>query len=112
MNKPFMFVITAVPDKSNRHFNNVFKALVHIWVMDTNLESAKHRALNDIKKCFWIPQKIEHEFEIKPEQLENLHKAEATLYQKALAYGIAADYIASPIRERSADVPIEVDSPI
>lgn len=107
--KPFMFVIVAVPSKENRHYRNIFKAKVHIWVMDNNIDNAKQKALNDITAAHWIPQNVEHEFEMTDVQLDDLHEAEAVLYQKALAYGIASDYIASPIHEKPKDSPVVID---
>ncbi len=107
--KPFMFVIVAVPSKDNRHYQNIFKAIVHIWVMDDNIESAKQKALTDIKNSHWIPQNIEHEFEMTGVQPDTLHEAEAALYQRALTYGIASDYIVSPVYEKPKDSPVVID---
>lgn len=94
-----MFVITAVPAKENIHFNKVFMAEVHIWVIADSLDTAQNAALEDIKGHLWIPQEIQYAFDVTPEQLQNLHKDEALLYQRALKLGIAADYIGSPVRE-------------
>lgn len=77
--------------------------------MDNNIDNAKKKALNDITAAHWIPQNVEHEFEMTDVQLDDLHEAEAVLYQKALAYGIASDYIASPIHEKPKDSPVVID---
>ena len=88
-----MFVIKSIPNPENSNFFTIAGALVHIWVIDTTLETAKQRAIEYIQSYLWTPQAIEHEFEISEEQIVSLHKDEVRLYQKAQQYGIAADFL-------------------
>lgn len=102
---PFMFVINAIPQSENEHFWVLSQAIVHIWVIDNNMQGAKQKALEDIKKHLWIPKEIEYEFSPTAEQLLHLHKDEVSLYQKALLCGIASIYIGVPIVESPGSPP-------
>lgn len=92
--KPYMFVIKGVPSKDNQDCLGIAGAYIHIWVMDSSIQSAKHKAIEYIKKYLWEPLGFEHEFEISSEQLASLHEDEMKLYQKAVHFGIAAEFLA------------------
>lgn len=109
--KPFMFVIHSIPLPSNKNYATIRQAIVHIWVFETSIDKAQSKALSYIKSLNWNPLKIEYAFEITDEQLPHLHKDEKRLYQTALLSGIAADFLASPIREKSSDSPVEYGTP-
>lgn len=109
--KPFMFVIRSVPLPKNKNYRTIKQAIVHIWVIASDIDSAKLSALTYISSLDWNPLSIEHAFEISEEQISHLHKDEFRLYQKALHYGISADFLSSPIREKSSDSPIEYGCP-
>ncbi|NTW72887.1 MAG: hypothetical protein HGA49_11695 [Eubacteriaceae bacterium] len=94
--KPYMFVIKAVPLPTNEDCKDIAGAKVHIWVFADSKENAKVRAMNYIMKLLWEIKDFEYEFEIRQEQIPNLHEDEAVLYRKALQYGIAADFLAHP----------------
>lgn len=108
---PFMFVIRSVPLPSNKNCKSIRQAIVHIWVLDSSIDKAQEKALSYIKSFSWNPLKVEHAFAITDEQLDHLHKDEERLYRSALLHGIAADFLASPIREKSPDSPVEYGSP-
>ena len=109
--KPYMFVVKSVPLPSSRHYRTLRQALVHIWIMDSDMDSARENVLSYIRSLNWNPLSVEHALEIQEEQLSHLPKEEAVLYQKVLCNGIAADFLASPIRERPSDSPVEFDAP-
>lgn len=108
---PFMFVIRSVPLPCNRHYRTIKQALVHIWVMDTHIDSARSVALDYIRSLDWNPLSVEHALEIREEQIPRFPKEEVSLYHRALRDGVSADFLASPIREKSSDSPVEFDSP-
>jgi hypothetical protein len=91
-----MFVINGIPLPTNHNYEIVGGAKIHIWVMDSSIESARRRAFDYINEYLWQPQDIEYEFEISQEQLLNLHSSEALLYQKALRNDLAAEFVAWP----------------
>ncbi len=109
--EPYMFVIKSVPLPNSRHYRTIRQALVHIWVMDSDIDSARENALSYIRSLNWNPLLVEHALEIQKEQISRLPEEEAVLYQKALCGGIAADFLASPIRERPSGSPVEFDVP-
>ena len=106
--KPYMFVFNAIPTSSNKECKDIAGGRVHIWVMEENLETAKIRALTDIASYHWKVTGVEYESEILPEQFSHLHESEALLYHKALQNGIAADYLASPVKQGSPDDPVVI----
>ena len=108
---PFMFVVKSVPLPRNKNYHSVRQALVHIWVFDNSIDDAQKKALHYIKSLDWNPLSVEHALSIYSEQIPHLHKDEAVLYRKACLYGIAADFLASPIREKSQDSPVEYLEP-
>lgn len=108
---PFMFVIDGHPLPENHNYDTIGGAKIHIWVMDNNIVSARNKAISLVTQYLWCVQKIEHEFEISQEQLSNLHKAEALLYQKALHNGIAADFLAYPKNDGNPNDPIVIGRP-
>lgn len=103
-----MFVFSAIPTSSNKDCKDIAGAKVHIWVMEENLETARIRALTDITSYHWEVTDVEYESEILPKQLSYLHESEALLYHKALQNGIAADYLAFPVKQGSPDDPVVI----
>ena len=90
---PYMFVIKSIPMPENQNYNTVGGAYVHIWVMDGEQEAALLRALTYIKKYLWEPQEVQHAFQPLPGQIAALGEDETRLYQTALQYGIAAEFV-------------------
>ena len=91
---PYMFVINVIPTMENEFYKDVAGAKVHIWVISSDIETAKLRAISYNEKFLWKIINFEYEFEIREEQIPKLHEDELRLYQSALRHGIAADYIA------------------
>lgn len=102
---PFMYVIKSIPMPESPFYTSISSALVHIWIMSDSQSSALETALAYIKCQAWEPLEIEHAFEILPEQVQGFHKDEQLLYRKALKYGIAADFVSSPIQEGNPSDP-------
>lgn len=90
---PYMFVIKSVPTPKNQNYNTVGGAYVHIWVMDGEQDAALLRALTYVRKYLWEPQEVQHAFQPLPEQIAALGEDETRLYQTALQYGIAAEFV-------------------
>ena len=108
---PFMFVIDGVPLPENHNYSTIGGAKIHIWVMDKEIESAKDKAISYVSQYIWHAQGIEYAFEILPEQIRELDISEATLYQKELRNGIAADFLAYPKVDGNPDDPILIGRP-
>lgn len=108
---PFMFVIRSVPLPNNKNYRDIRHALVHIWVLDSSIKSAEIKAIDYIKSLNWNPVSVEHALPISEELISHLHKDEERLFQKASLYGIAADFVACPIRDKSPDSPVEYGEP-
>lgn len=108
---PYMFVIKGIPLKANRNYDIVAGAYIHIWVMDTDIQSAEHKALDYITNLLWNPLEIEHAFEIFQEQIGKLHTDEFRLYQVALNFGICADFLAYAKENDNPDDPIILGHP-
>lgn len=109
--QPYMFVVKGVPLPNSRHYRTIRQAFIHIWIMDSDMDSAREHVLSYIRSLNWNPLLVEHALEIQKEQIAHLPEEEAVLYQKALRSGIAADFLASPIRERPSDSPVEFYTP-
>ena len=108
---PFMFVVNGAPLPENHNYDTIGGAKIHIWVMDEDINSARDKALSMVSQHLWSAKQIEHEFEISLSQLPDLHEAELLLYQKALRYGIAADFLAYPKMDGDPDDPIVIGHP-
>lgn len=108
---PFMFVIDGVPLPENHNYSTIGGAKIHIWVIDTEIESAKYKAISYVSQYLWHAQSIEYAFEILPEQIRELDIIEATLYQKALRDGISATFFAYPKVDGNPDDPIQITHP-
>jgi len=91
---PYLFVINVVPMQENENYESIAGARAHVWVISSDIESAKLRAIEYNKNFLWDIISFEHEFEIREEQIPSFHEDELRLYQSALQHGIAADYIA------------------
>lgn len=109
--KPFRFVIKSVPLPNNKNYRTIKQAMVHICVLSSDIGTAQEKALSYISSFDWNPLKVEYALAITEEQIPHLHKDEFLLYQKSLIYGIAADFLASPVREKSPDSPVEYGNP-
>jgi hypothetical protein len=104
---PYLFVINIVPSPENKDCQDIAGAKAHVWTISDDKEKAKLRAIEYIKKTHWQIVEFEYEFEIHEQQIPKLHEDEARLYNMALRYGIAADYIAYPkIPGNPGDPPI------
>ncbi len=78
----------------NVNYESIAGAIAHIWVISSDRESAKIRALDYNKKFQWEIKSFEYEIAIREEQIPSLHEDESRLYHSALRHGIAAEYIA------------------
>lgn len=103
---PYMFAINVVPTPDNKDCEDIASAIAHVWVISEDKESARIRAVDYITSYLWKVINFEHEFEIQPELIPELHEAEALLYMKALQHGISADYIANPKVPRNPGDPV------
>ena len=100
----YLLVINAEPNKTSAEYIYCQKAIVHSLVMEDSLEEAQQKALGDIKSKDWTPGTIEVAQEITYEQIQAMEPDISIyhLYERALKYGIASDYIAS----QRKDVPL------
>lgn len=108
---PYMFVIRSIPLPHNKNYRTIRQAIVHVWVMECSINAAQQKALDHIKSLGWNPLKVDNAFSISSELLPRLDKLEADLYQQALSHGISSVFVASPIREKPSESPIEYGEP-
>ncbi len=92
----FMLVVSGIPSKENKDAFSLAGAIIHVWIESENASIAKEKAYNYIKRYHWIPESVEHAFEILPGQLPQLGASESRLYHQAQQFGIAADFLAWP----------------
>lgn len=95
-NKPYFFLINVVPSLENPNYESIGGAKAHIWIISSDRESAKIRAIDYNRKFHWEITSFEYEIAIREEQISSLHEDELSLYHSALRHGIAAEYIAYP----------------
>ena len=104
----YMFVFKGVPAPTNPASVELKQALIHIWVMDPDASIAEERAMRYITDHGWNPTSVEYAFEILPETIPQVGAAESQLYQRACLYGIAADFLASPLAEGAPNDPVHI----
>lgn len=73
--------------------------------MDGEQDAALLRALTYIKNYLWDPQEVQYAFQPLPEQIADLGEDETRLYQTALQYGIAAEFVGWLKDEGDSDWP-------
>lgn len=95
--KTYRFVIRAVPSSNNRYREHLQSGIGHVYVFAEDAVSAEQIAHAYMLKHDWIPTTVEHAFEIQPQQLLDLDKDEALLYQRAQRLGVAADIVTVPV---------------
>lgn len=92
----FMFIIRCLPDPKKSEYAELKYCLAHIWVKSDDQAKAETMARDYATSYGWLPQCIERAFDFRSQQPQNLHQLEAVLYLKAVRFGIAADFLASP----------------
>lgn len=92
MIRPYMFVIKSSPTEMNRYYGKAGGAIVHVWVMDDDPESALSRARDYIRSFHWEPEEVQYAFQPLPEQIAQLEKDELSRYHSALSHGVFGDF--------------------
>lgn len=93
---PYFFKINVFPMRENKSYEIVAGAIAHIWVVSSDREKAKLRAIDYNEKHLWEIRNFVYELEIHEGQIPLLGEEELYLYQTALRHGIAAEYISHP----------------
>lgn len=102
----YMFVILAKPSPENERCAALREARVHIWVNRFDESDALQSANAYIEHYGWIPSKVECAFEIQDKQIPKLGVSESRLYEQACLSGIAADFLAYPLKEGKPNDPV------
>lgn len=102
----FMFLFFGVPLPSCKEYGRLKKAHIHVWVQESNEVLAEKKAREYIKSFEWNPEGVQDAFQIPHGLIPPLGAAEEQLFHRALKYGIAADFVASPVQEGNPDDPV------
>ena len=104
----YMFVINAKPFSDTKVSKITSEAIVHCWVIAEDDTIAESVAYSFISLRQFEPVSTEHAFLIQPEQIPGFHESEQRLYQRALRYGIAADFlVGADVLEMPEDIHME-----
>ncbi len=87
----------AEPDVSSPERNVVARGFAHIWLKADSPEAAKTTCIQYMHKYHLFPLSLELCVNSLDVQLDALGASESALYRRAQQFGIAMDYIASPL---------------
>lgn len=101
MPRPFFFLIEVRPTSVTPRASDVGGANAHIWVISETVEEAELRARGHLIDYAWNVTAVVHALAISNEQIARLGKEEAALYRQALAHGLASEFVAWPLEDRT-----------
>ena len=90
--KPYLFRVRATPRRNHPQADELAGAYVHVWVLDTDFETARERVAPYLADGHWQIEEWLNEFRISEAQIEKLNPPEAANYRRALDNGISADF--------------------
>ncbi len=90
--KPYLFRVRAMPLRRHPNSSQLAGAYVHVWVIETDFETARKRVSPYLADHHWRVEEWLNEFRITEAQIANLNPTESANYMRALASGISADY--------------------
>ncbi|MDJ0722959.1 MAG: hypothetical protein QNJ04_15090 [Desulfobacterales bacterium] len=90
--KPYLFRVRATPRRHHPQADELAGAYVHVWVLDTDFETARERVAPFLADSHWRIEEWLNEFRITEAQIATLNPSEAANFQRALDAGISADF--------------------
>ncbi len=87
---PYYFILEVEPQSGNPLGAHVSRAIVHIWVLSTEIEEARDIALRFLESDRWEVLEEKDAYLSTSEQIDGLGTDEASSYRKALSEGIHA----------------------
>ena len=90
--KPYLFRVRATPRRHHPQVDELAGAYVHVWVLDTDFETARERVAPLLADGHWRIEEWLNEFRITGAQIAKLNPSEAANCRRALDAGISADY--------------------
>jgi len=100
----YVFVMRVVPTAGTPQAHGIGGAIADVWVRDTDLDSARAKAVAFVMDYSWVIQEMQHELEPTAEQIQNLRADAFANYHQALSKGISAFFSAYPPKDRDDDV--------
>lgn len=99
----FYFVFNVVPNNNNPLALELEKGIAHVMVIEKEENKARTKALAKIELDQWLFLNEELSFEMPVEQFpkSEVEPVDLILYEKALKFGVASDYISCPKKDAS-----------
>lgn len=84
----YYFIFEVEPQPENQMIAHVSRAVVHVWVLSTQLSAAREIALEALQSESWKVTGEKEGYLPAPEQIEGLEAEELSNYQTAQTKGI------------------------
>ncbi|WP_028580495.1 hypothetical protein [Desulfogranum japonicum] len=88
----YHFTLEVEPQRENPLIAHVSRAVVHIWVLSTDIDEARDRALRFLQTEQWEVIEEKDAYLATAEQIDALQAEELSNYQAAQAEGIHAAF--------------------
>ncbi len=106
----FFFAFEATPTVASPQARDLAGADIHIWVQADSMAGAESTARQHIMDFSWVVTELSLARHWPLERIPDLHKDEQALAQRAIRYGVAADFLAWPKEDNPDGDPMEVRS--
>ena len=106
----FFFAFEAIPTTASPQATDLAGADIHVWVQAESMAGAESTARQHIMDFAWVVQELSLARHWPLERIPDLHKDEQALVQRAIRYGIAADFLAWPKEDGVDEDPMEIRS--
>lgn len=106
----FFFAFEATPTAASPQATDLAGADIHIWVQADSMAGAESTARQHIMDFAWVVKELSLARHWPLERIPDLHKDEQALAQRAIRFGVAADFLAWPKEANPGEDPLEVRS--
>ena len=88
----YYFILEVEPQFENPMIAHVSRAVVHLWVLSTDINEARDIALRFLKSDRWDVTEEKDAYLPTPEQIDGLGAEDSSKYQVAQSAGIHATF--------------------
>jgi hypothetical protein len=88
----YYFILEVEPQLENPLIAHVSRAVVHIWVLSTDIKEARDISLRFLKSNRWEVTEEKDAYLPTPEQIDGLGAEDSSNYQTAQSEGIHATF--------------------